>query len=217
VRYLRRLPLGHDHHFELWKLKSAESEAGPPAYGDLADNWADPTGTLIRHPRTALVQSLIEFQGHLCAWTGQKIDLDSAHIDHVVPQSVDPSLDLEVNNLVAAFPKSGADAKFGAHVRGDTWDLEMVRPNMADCEERLVYAPSGKVRARVATDDGAILTITSLKLDHRVLIEARNAAIQGFKARRSFVADLAELQRRSKSNKPGKLDRFAPAILSALT
>jgi uncharacterized protein (TIGR02646 family) len=216
VRYLRRLPLGHDHHFELWKQKSANSSAGPPAFRSLADNWADPTGTLIRHPRTALVQSLIEFQGHLCAWTGQKIDLDSAHIDHVVPQSVDPSLDLEVNNLVAAFPKSGADAKFGAHVRGDTWDPEMVRPNMADCEERLVYAPSGKVRARIVTDDGAILTITSLKLDHRVLIEARNAAIQGFKARRSFAADLAVLQARSKSNKPGKLDRFAPAILSAL-
>jgi uncharacterized protein (TIGR02646 family) len=217
VRYLRRLPLGHDHHFELWKHESSNSPAGPPTFRSLADNWIGPTGTPIRHPRTALVHSLIESQGHLCAWTGQKIDHDSVHIDHVVPQSVDPSLVLEVSNLVAAFPKSGADAMFGAHVRGDTWDPGMVRPNMPDCEERLVYTPSGKVRARIANDDGAILTIKSLKLDHRVLIEARTAAIQGFKARRSFLADLAVLQARSKSNKPGKLDRFAPAILSALS
>jgi uncharacterized protein (TIGR02646 family) len=216
VRYVRRLPLGHNHDFELWKQESAKSPAGPPTFGDLADNWAAPNGTPVRHPRTALVQSLIESQGHLCAWTGLRIDIKSAHIDHVCPQSEDPTLVLEVDNLVAACPKSGADAIVGAHIRGDTWDPGMVRPNVADCEDRLVYAATGEVRARLATDQGAILTITSLKLDHRVLVETRSAAIQGYKARRSFVADLALLEARSKSNKPGKLDRFAPAILSAL-
>ena len=216
MRYVRRLPLGHNHDFALWKQESAKSSAGPPTFGDLADHWADPTGAPARHPRTALVQSLIESQGHLCAWTGLRIDINSAHIDHVCPQSADPTVDLHIDNLVAACPKGRADAIVGAHIRGNTWDPGMVRPNVADCEDRLVYAATGEVSARIATDHGAILTIKSLKLDHSVLVEARSAAIQGFKARKSFVSDLASLEARSKSNKPGKLDRFAPAILSAL-
>jgi uncharacterized protein (TIGR02646 family) len=214
VRYVRRIPLGHNHDFELWKKASTAASVGHPTYDNLADNWQD--GVSLRHPRTALMNSLLELQGHLCAWTGQRVELDSAHIDHVVPQAEDPTLDLVYDNLVAAFPKSGADASYGAHVRGDSWDSSMVRPNFADCEHRLRYLPSGKVVERLNGDAGARFTINELKLDHPALIEARRAAIVGYKMRKTWVSDLNQLRVLSNSNKPGRLPRFAPAITGAL-
>ena len=197
MRFVRRVPLGHNHDFVLWKAASATEEAGPPSFSDLADNWNDPSSNLLRNPRATLVQSLIESQGHLCAWTGLRIDIDSAHIDHIVPQTRERTLDLEIDNLVAAFPKSGADASYGTHIRGDAWDPEMVRPNRSDCEHRLVYFPSGKVAARTSTDESAVDTINWLKLDHAALVEARRAAVRGFKARTTFVADFALLEAKS--------------------
>jgi uncharacterized protein (TIGR02646 family) len=223
VRYVRRLPLGHDHDFTVWK---SESVKGASTFRELADNWRQsqpPVGNegsnqpAVRNPRTALVTSLLESQGFLCAWTGQRVSLETSHIDHVVPQSVDSARDLELDNLVAAFPKEGADAVYGAHVRGDSWQPDMVRPNERDCEHRLRYTPTGKVQARDPQDSGAAFTVTEFKLDLAVLNEARAAAIQGFKKRSTFASDLSLLNARMGSNKPGVLPPFASAIANALT
>jgi uncharacterized protein (TIGR02646 family) len=214
VRYVRRVPLGHHHDFELWLQASNSSTANPPTFKDLADNWHD--GTKLRHPRTSLLHSLVQSQGSICAWTGQRLTDDNAHIDHVTPQSVDPSLVLSLPNLVAAFPKSGAAARFGAHVRGSKFHPSMVRPNEQVCEDRFRYWPSGKISERLPEDSGAVFTITELKLDHAALVEARKAAIIGFKDRKTYAPDLMSLRKKFTSNKPGTLPPFAPAIVSAL-
>jgi uncharacterized protein (TIGR02646 family) len=213
LRYVRRIPLGHNHDFVRWKDVSTEYSTAA-VFSGLADNWRD--GEVVRHPRTALVESLLEMQGFLCAWTGHLIDLDTTHIDHVTPQSVAPSLDLTEQNLVAAYPKHSDNSAYGAHYRGNWWDENMVRPNVADCEHRLRYTKTGKVEVRNAADTGALDTINNLNLNQAALIEARAAAIRGFNRRTTFTADLQNLAARMKTNAPGKLPRFAPSIVSAL-
>jgi uncharacterized protein (TIGR02646 family) len=213
LRYVRRTPLGHNHDFVRWK-KVSSTNFTPVSFSDLADNWHD--GAVVRHPRSALVESLLEVQGYLCAWTGHLVDIDTTHIDHVMPQSVDPSLDLTEENLVAAYPKHGVKWAYGAHYRGNWWDENMVRPNVADCERRLRYTKTGKVEVRNAADTGASDTIDKLNLNQAALIAARAAAIRGFKRRTTFTADLQNLAARMKTTNPGRLDRFAPSIVSAL-
>jgi uncharacterized protein (TIGR02646 family) len=209
---VRTFPLPSDHAFERWRLASLPGVR----YCDLADGWrVDDT---VVNPKTALLVTLIATQGELCAWVGDRISVDSAHIDHVEPRSKNPSKELEPQNMVAASPKhADVQRPWGAHTKLNEWREDMVRPNDATCEGRIAYSLSGRVSPRSLDDDAAAWTINVLALDHRLLTTLRRKAIRGFRLKQTWKADLAGLSARMRHENPGRLVEFAPAIVDSLS
>ncbi len=126
--------------------------------------------------------SLIAEQRHLCSYTGVRIESDSSHIEHHMPQQhCDAAEKLAYSNLLACFPAPGVHAPFGAVAKGN-WpspaerDL-FVSPRSPGCEERFSFSLSGAVAAARDADAAAAETIRRLRLDHVSLASRRKAAI----------------------------------------
>lgn len=133
-------------------------------------------------------QMLIE-QGHLCAYTMQRINsVDDCHIEHIVPQSQpprSPERDLDYENMLACFPGRKVPPEwspkypYGAEKKGGTFvnDTNFVSPLTHDVEERFTFAADGSVQPR-ANDAAAIDSVRILGLDHDVLNDLRRAAVE---------------------------------------
>lgn len=126
--------------------------------------------------------ALLQGQGHICAYTQRKItDVDSCHIEHIVPQNQQPEQALTYTNMLACFPTDGGDTRqgYGAPIKGGTAiDLgtNFVSPYTPACEKRFVFDQHGNVTS-LPTDTAAQQTIKCLKLDHKHLIELRQRAL----------------------------------------
>src|SRR5437773_9855241 len=92
-----------------------------------------------------LHHALLREQGCLCAYTMQRIDENSSHIEHIRPESVCRAerigSDLDYTNLVACFPRDGMRRRYryGAQWKGDWWQndgTEFVSPLIQNCETR---------------------------------------------------------------------------------
>jgi uncharacterized protein (TIGR02646 family) len=139
-------------------------------------------------PKDALLSALIQEQGALCAYTMKRVEVDSAHVEHIKPQSrcrVDrPESDLNYNNLVACFPREnmGGKYRYGAQKKGDWWEdagKEFVSPLHPSCEKRFRFDLSGNISAVNGRSDG-LKTIAVLGLDHPSLIDERKRAVEEF-------------------------------------
>lgn len=134
--------------------------------------------------RRPLLAHLIAEQGEICAYTGRRIDVGSAHIEHLKAQThCQPGEDIDYRNVVACYPAPNTDScPYGAHAKGSWPSLpeadHFVSPLSAGCERRFTFAFSGKVRATSDTDTTAQQTIERLALDHDELVALRRAAIR---------------------------------------
>lgn len=131
-----------------------------------------------------LARMIVE-QGGLCAYTMRRIDEQSAHVEHVKPQSLCrkdlPGSDLDYGNLVACFPRHGS-CRYGAHRKGGWWEdggAGFVSPLHPVCEEVFRFGLDGGIEATGNRID-AITTINVLGLDDRSLVEDRKRAIDEF-------------------------------------
>lgn len=175
-------------------------------------------GSVKREIRSQMMQE----QGYLCAYTMQRIQTtDDCHIEHLIPQSQAPDLDLDYDNLLACFPGTptppqwnprlpyGAQHKGGRHIDHSNF----VSPLSADVEKRFRYTADGAIRAGEA-DTAALSSIEILKLDHDMLRELRKAAIE----ERVLDASLTEEEARelaahiSMPDSGGMLPEFCLAI-----
>jgi uncharacterized protein (TIGR02646 family) len=130
--------------------------------------------------KTVIKESLLLEQGHICCYTGQRIEAESSHIEHFKPQSRCADFeDVNYNNLLAAFPSGTSKADYGAHAKADYDELLLVSPLVFNCESRFRYLPSGEVEVTNKNKDPqAKSTIDQLALNHARLVELRKKVIQ---------------------------------------
>ena len=148
-------------------------------------------------PVAGVLEALLAEQGHLCAYTLKRIDLSSAHIEHLKPQHTcrveDAQRELENvvlsredvawHNMVACFPAPNPDAapKYGAVKKDDWWPAVgvtgFISPLNADCETRFRFGLNGEITPTIAGDVAASETIKAIGLDDGRLMELRRRAI----------------------------------------
>ena len=135
-----------------------------------------------------LLAALITEQGALCAYTMRRIGADSAHVEHIKPESRcradQPQSDLDYGNMVACFPRDGMKRAYhyGAQKKDNWWEndgAEFVSPLHPTCEHRFRFDLGGKIAA-VGNHPAALATIRVLALDHASLTEDRKRVIEEF-------------------------------------
>ncbi|HWB04014.1 MAG TPA: retron system putative HNH endonuclease [Verrucomicrobiales bacterium] len=168
---------------------------------------------------------LLKEQGWLCAYTGLRIDGDSSHIEHLLPQqrckeSGQIHLTISYSNIVACYPAPNCSSPvgFGAIHKGnwprtEEWHL-FVSPLSENCESRFHFDRHGSITPAASVDQAANETINRLRLDHPALTRFRRQAmlvVDGLDLKQARVR-LRMLQ----TQKTGKLDQFCFAIKPAL-
>lgn len=160
------------------------------------DNAAIPQNLsygLAEFPLGNVLETLLDEQGHVCAYTLLRLNSESAHVEHLKPQTVcksddeardlakQPLLreDIAWNNMVACFPKPNQLARpdYGA-VKKDKWwhAVDFVSPLQANCEERFKFNSEGEISPAVTTDVAAKTTIQKIGLNNEKLCELRKKA-----------------------------------------
>ena len=163
--------------------------------------------------------SLIEEQGWLCAYTGQSIRRETAHIEHLKPQAhCSPAESVDYRNMVACLPSPNAKSPgYGAIEKGD-WPAPgqahlFVSPLSPGCEQRFRFDSQGRIRSANNEDAAANETIRRLRLDHASLIQNRAADLE-------FIDSLGHKQARSRlaqlESEAGHLTQFCFALKQVL-
>jgi uncharacterized protein (TIGR02646 family) len=173
-------------------MKHIQKEGCPRAYSQWCAAVAGTNKADYREiPTTekqALLAALIKEQGALCAYTMRRIGTNSAHIEHIKPESrcrADrPGSDLDYGNMVACFPRDGMRTayRYGAQKKDNWWENDgaaFVSPLHQACERRFRFNLDGKIMA-VASHSAAMTTIRILGLDHESLTEDRKRVIEEF-------------------------------------
>lgn len=135
--------------------------------------------------REATLQALLDEQGSLCAYCTRRVSVNTAHVEHIVPQGeaagTDDPLSLDYTNLLAV-----CDGLEGSE-EGLTCDRARgnapltVNPLNPETLENIRYRRDGEMLA----DDRAVdLDVTkTLNLNHPLLVRNRRAALQVLFAR----------------------------------
>lgn len=137
----------------------------------------------------AIIDTLLEEQGYLCAYTGLRIEDSSCHIEHVRPQedcfaAGEAEQTVAYTNMVACYPSPNQKGKtlFGAVLKGNWPSTQeaylFISPLTQSCEDRFTFTLQGKIKYREG-DAAAEKTIEKLGLNEGDLINARHGAIQG--------------------------------------
>lgn len=140
--------------------------------------------------RQELMDALMAEQGSICGYTMKRIDMDTAHIEHIKPESLcrreKQGSDLEYRNLLVCYPKKDRkknkkfDHIYGARKKDDWWDndgKEFVSPLDSGCENLFHFDLEGNI---TASNVAAATTIKVLALDHRSLTEDRKRVMEEF-------------------------------------
>ena len=105
------------------------------------------------------------------------------HIEHLIPQHMKESLDLDYDNLLASCQRKTVRTE-PCHcgvLKGGWYDSSrMVSPLSDDCECRFRFDAFGSIAAYYETDCGAHETIHRLGLNIDKLIAFRRNAIDGY-------------------------------------
>jgi uncharacterized protein (TIGR02646 family) len=146
------------------------------------DDW-QPSYELLRgKDKQQFHHHLINEQGHICCYCGEKIVQSDSHIEHFRPQKDYPHLELDYFNLIVSCqqkiqPKEPRHCGMG---KGDWFDNELlVSPLISDCEGFFEYTVDGQIlptrnpeKAAAATE-----TIDKLSLNINKLKATRAGAI----------------------------------------
>ena len=105
-----------------------------------------------REQRRPMLQALLAEQHGLCAYTLRRIDLDCAHIEHVLPRSQHPDKTLDWANLLACFPGPQQGCAFGAKHK-DAYDpADPPRPSPLSAHVSCKTLPAARQRQDTQTD-----------------------------------------------------------------
>jgi len=130
-------------------------------------------------------RSLLNEQGHLCAYTGRRIRVGNFHIEHLNAQEhCQNGEDIAYDNIVACYPEPNHpdEVQYGARKKG-SWPHPDQRhlflsPLDRTCEKRFTFNLRGKVSA-IEEDEASLATISQLNLNDVELIQMRKEAING--------------------------------------
>lgn len=139
--------------------------------------------------KQVLFDTLIKEQGFICGYTMKRIDKDTAHIEHIKPESLcrkeKKGSDLDYKNLIACYPQKDrkdrrGKYRYGARKKDDWWDnggKDFVSPLKPECESHFYFDMSGNI---TALSVAGATTIDVLALDHGSLTEERKRVIEEF-------------------------------------
>ena len=165
-----------------------------------------------------MLQALVAEQHGLCAYTLQRIDLDCAHIEHVLPRSQHPDNTLDWDNLLACFPDPQQGCAFGAKHK-DAYDparSPFVSPTEKKAEQLFRYHRTGEIEG---LNDAARQTVsdTVLNLNHVSLVNDRRAKIQGALRQHPSAADARRRAQRLRTpDTTGQLEPYCVALAQVL-
>lgn len=133
----------------------------------------------LRQPMKGLVRdALLAEQGYVCCYCEQRVAADAnSHIEHLVPQSLDPGRALDYGNLLCSCTNRH-------HCGGRRGNAELpVHPLQGDCADVFEFGSDGSVRARAAARPVAgERAIDVLGLDCDGLRDRRRRAVGAFLA-----------------------------------
>ncbi|MDO8768038.1 MAG: hypothetical protein Q7K57_04920 [Burkholderiaceae bacterium] len=148
---------------------------------------------LASFPTKAVLNALMIEQGYVCAYTLLRVDDQSAHVEHLKPQtqckgddkerenSNQPLLreDIAWSNMVACIPAPNTTVKppYGATKKDKWWHVtDFLSPLDVSCEERFEFKADGKMLAKSEDDLAAKRTIEEIGLNDEKLQELRKSA-----------------------------------------
>lgn len=140
-------------------------------------------GNLSGEPKNALRKRLLEDQGYICCYCGQRIDDDNTKIEHIKPQKYFPELSLDFNNMLASCDGGEKDRNGGAkkNIHGIHCDAKKgnrsipVSP-LEDIDGLFCYFADGTVNGTGEGDD----LVNILGLNTQFLVHKRKAAINNY-------------------------------------
>lgn len=128
-------------------------------------------------PTSIVHEHLLNEQGHICAYTMQRLKGIDSHNEHMIPVRIcgddGTKGDIDINNIVACY--TDISNSYGATKKDDWYCPEtFLKPTLSACEKEIVYKRDGSV---AGTTRRAEVTIDKLGLDHLILREYRKKAI----------------------------------------
>lgn len=176
-------------------MRKLDRDAAPPAglsrYRHGRNTWSDTTPT--PEHRTEIWVKLDEMQGARCAYCEGAIDPSNHQIEHFRQRSRYPQGTFDWNNLFGSCRRKGTcgDRKDSC---GDYPHEDVIKPDVEDPEEFLVFTANGSVqpRANLSAQDRhrAEQTIRILGLEG-ALTQIRKAQIGGYLQTAMEIAELA--------------------------
>ncbi|MBF0551844.1 MAG: TIGR02646 family protein [Deltaproteobacteria bacterium] len=164
-----------------------------------------------------LHQSIMEEQGYLCCYCGQRIDEKKSHIEHVRPRSKFPKQTFEYGNMLAScLSNTAPKAPRHCGVLKDNWyDEELfISPLQPDCEEHFRFLANGEIRPRTENDKAAETTIDKLGLNIPKLKNMRKGAIAGLPSSDLTSDEIKELTvAHSSRDKDGAFTDFCHVLV----
>lgn len=171
------------------------------------------------HVRIDIRRSCLEDQYYLCAYCSDRIELNSCHNEHIIPQGSlnGENLTLEYSNIVASCQSKN-------HC-GHKKDKQIINLSPLDrnCENNIVYQLNGKM---THVTPAAQQTINVLNLRNSGLVYKRKSVIDLVLF--TYVDDLIDLDIENKEyledvinelSQPdanGKLEAFSPIIINVI-
>ncbi|KRC06172.1 hypothetical protein ASE23_27205 [Rhizobium sp. Root73] len=204
-------------------MKHSNKMLPPPEFvawlGKECADWKPTYKGLSGTPMTAVRESLLAEQGHVCCYCGRPLKDGDGHIDHFWPQAhfdgvSGPDFTLNYNNF---FRSCGPPGNHGVPKQrpstcGDSkknWydNVASILPSDPGCEERFTFGQSGKIGAARSDDQAALNMIGALSLDDDALDLERAAIIaeveEVLAAGRTAHEELLRVRARTDGKLPG--------------
>lgn len=149
----------------------------------LANEEWSPSYAVLRNPqKLELHTSLLQEQGYACCYCGNKITVESSHIEHFRPQKHFAHLDLEYTNLYASCQGETEEPKPAhcGHSKGSKFaEQSHISPLDDGCESRFRFTLIGEIQSADNDDAPAKDMIDLLALDIEYLNRRRKEKLEG--------------------------------------
>lgn len=162
MRYIQKGP--EPGEFANWKAQA--NEYWKPAYTNLSGKV-----------KSAVYDSLLVEQGHICCYCERELKGGDYHIEHLNPQFLNAGDELNYSNFLCSCLRSttkGAPLHCG---KLKDWRSIPVHPFQADCQSKFEYTAYGEINGVDAFSDK---TIEVLGLNIGKLIDMRKNALVAF-------------------------------------
>jgi uncharacterized protein (TIGR02646 family) len=171
--------------------RDPEAPSGLNRYQHGRDQWGNSVPTPVE--RAAIWEKLNAMQGERCAYCEGPIDSENRHIEHFQQRSRYPQGTFDWHNLFGSCNRSGTcgDQKDRCGIYPPNL---LIKPDVEDPEQLLVFSPDGSVRARAGlspTDSNrAQETIRVFGLQG-ALRQIRLSHVSGYKQTAEEFAEMA--------------------------
>lgn len=178
-------------------------------------------------------RSLLEEQGHICAYTMKRIREQDMKIEHFLPRESYDELELDYKNTLGVcngnegFP---LEQQYADTRKGNS-ELLHIDPRDPDCERKLKYRENGEIRIDDPVLADELLDAPGrqpphrsiLNLNHQDLVDGRRSAFEGVKKvlgrkgkawRRRDIEDMIE--KYNSRNSKGQFEEYCMFVLYRL-